>query len=272
MTELSTHAFDELWVQLEKQGMSRASLQGTKTTANKIFTHAKRKKIVSHNPVLESDLPEKEDPDRELEPDRWWSSDELGSWVRSTEEDRLHALWAVYASTGCRRGEALALRWTDLDGSRLRITKSLTATDDGPREGPPKTKSGSRELALDTRTLEALTRWRRAQAAEKLAYGPGYNDAGYLFTDPAGQPLDPRAVSRAFAATVRRTGLRPVRLHDVRHAWASAAIEKGMSVKGVSERLGHSRIEVTLNLYVHTGPEADQGIADQMGEVIWGSG
>ena len=268
MSELGASSFDRLWQKLAEGGMSRASLQGTKTTARKLFDHARRKGVVPRNPVIDSDLPRVEGPKRT----EWWSPAELGTWLRSTEGDRLGGLWALLGSTGMRRGEALALRWSDLDGSKVRVTKSRIRVADGAAEGEPKTQAGRRTIGLDARTTEALARWRKAQATEKLAFGPGYDPDGHMFTDEAGRPLDPGRVSRLFLASARRAGLRTIRLHDVRHSWASAAIEHGMGIKGVSERLGHSKVQVTLDLYVHTGPEADQSIADAMGALLWGTG
>jgi integrase len=258
--ELTPGDFDTLWRKLAADGMGKPSIQGTRTTAKKLMDYAKRKKVITTNPVEGSDVPQAE-PAKRTE---WWSKDELGTWLRSTESDRLHALWAVLGSTGCRRGEALALRWSDLDldNAKVSITKARVLTYGVVREGEPKTDSGKRVIGIDARTVDALRRWRVTQEAP----------FGHVFTDTDGEPLHPTKVWRLFKASVSRAELRLIRLHDLRHSWASAAIEAGMGVKAVSERLGHSKVETTLDLYVHTGPEADQALADKMGELLWGTG
>ncbi len=269
MSELTASSFDRLWQKLAEGGMSRSSLQGVKTTARKCFDHARRKGVVARNPVIDSDLPRVEGAKRT----EWWTPAELGAWIRSTEGDRLHGLWALLGSTGMRRGEALAVRWSDLQGSKLSISRSRVDAHGEIREEEPKTKAGKRTIGLDGRTLEGLSRWEKIQKAERLAFGvTGFNPEGHMFTDEAGQPLDPARVSRLFRASVRGGALRPIRLHDVRHSYASSCIEAGMGVKAVSERLGHANPMVTLSLYVHTSAESDQEMAEQMGELLWGTG
>lgn len=267
LSDLNAASFDRLWQQLASQGMSKASLQGTKIAAHKCLDHARRKGVVARNVVGDSDLPKVDAAERT----EWWSASELGTWVRSTRDDRLHALWAVLASTGMRRGEALALRWSDIDESKVTITKSRTRTAAGPAEGQPKTQAGKRVIGLDARTQEALARWRKVQAAEKLAFGPGYNPEGHVFVDEAGRALNPDRVSRLFRVSARQAGLRPIKLHAVRHSYASAAIAAGMAPVTLSRRLGHSKIQVTIDLYCHVSLKSDQDFADAMGEVLWGA-
>ena len=269
MSELNTPApFDRLWQQLAAQGLSKGSLVGTRTTARKAFDFARRKGLIARNPVLDSDIPKVE----RREKPGWWSSAELGAFLEATTGDRLAAMWATFATTGARRGEVLALRWEDLDGPRLAIRRNRVITDGNVYEGEPKSASGTRTIGLDPQTVKALQRHRVAQMEEKMANRSCFDDGGYLFCDEIGRPYDPPYISRLFATTVRRAGLRVLRLHDVRHSYLSSCVEQGMGIKRVSERAGHSRVETTLNLYVHTSAESDQDLADQMGKLLWGSG
>jgi integrase len=104
----------------------------------------------------------------------------------------------------------------------------------------PKTAKGRRSLALDQVTVAALREHRRRQLEERLAVGPRWEDSGVVFTWPDGRPLHPERFSRWFEQHARAAGLPRIRLHDVRHSYATAALAAGIPAKVVSERLGHA--------------------------------
>lgn len=106
--------------------------------------------------------------------------------------------------------------------------------------GDPKTAKGRRTVSLDEGTVGALREHRKRQAVERLAMGEGFTDHGLVFCHPTGGPLHPeRQLSRIFTDRVRQLGLRRIRLHDLRHTWASLALASGVHPKIVQERLGH---------------------------------
>ena len=92
------------------------------------------------------------------------------------------------------------------------------------------------------------------QAEERLAFGAGYRDHGRVFTRPGDEPLNPDAVSIQFKRRLVRLGLPPIRFHDLRHGWATMALEAGEHPKGVAEQLGHASVRVTLDTYSHVTP------------------
>ncbi len=145
--------------------------------------------------------------------------------------------------TGLRRGEVLGLRWRDVDLERatLSVAKSKTA-------------SGKRAVALDTETVAALKRWRAQQNAERLQMGADWVDTGLTFTREDGDRVRESYVSHKFGRLVRQLGLPPIRLHDLRHGWATMALQSGIHPKVVQERLGHSTIAQTLDTYSHVIP------------------
>lgn len=104
-----------------------------------------------------------------------------------------------------------------------------------------------------------LRRHRAQQASERLAVGEGYTDKGLVFADATGAPLRPDAVSKRFASRVRNAGVPAIRFHDLRHTHASRLLAAGVHPKIVQERLGHSSIAITLDIYSHVlvGLQAD---------------
>ena len=125
-------------------------------------------------------------------------------------DDRLHALWVLLATTGMRRGEALGLRWSDvdLDAGRLRVVQTIIQTRSKVTIGEPKTAQGRRPIALDKGTVAVLRDHRRRMLEERLLVGPDFDDQGLVFHQPDGSWLRPDAVSEMFLRRVRRYGLR----------------------------------------------------------------
>jgi Transcription factor WhiB/Phage integrase family len=156
-----------------------------------------------------------------------------------------------------------------------------TATDTGPdtvaveyvvHESTPKTERSRRELGLDALTVAALRSHRARQAEERLAWGPAYNATELVFTRENGEPIHPAAISGAFVRLAKDAGLPATRLHDLRHSYASAALSAGVSLKVMQERLGHSSIAITGDIYSHVSREVDQSAADRVAGVILGAG
>lgn len=182
--------------------------------------------------------------------------------------DRMHALWVLLATTGMRRGEALGLRWADLDldGGRVRVVQTITQTRGRIVVGDPKTARGRRAVALDGATITVLREHRRRMLEERLLVGSDFADNGLVFHYPDGLCLRPDAVSAAFLRRVGQYGLPRLTLHGLRHTWATLALERGIHPRVVQERLGHSTIAITLGIYSHVAPtlhdEAAQLVAD----------
>jgi integrase len=152
--------------------------------------------------------------------------------------------YLLLATTGMRRGEALGLGWqdVDLDAGRASIRQTVIAVHHAPTLGTPKTTKGRRTVVLDAGTVAALREHRKRPAAERLQMGSGWTDHGLGFCQVDGTMLHPERFSRSFGDAVRRLGLPPIRLHDLRHGWATIALSAGVHPKVVQERLGHANI------------------------------
>lgn len=167
---------------------------------------------------------------------------------------------------GLRRGEALGLSWSalDLDASRLRVARTLVDVDRGrPVWSDPKTRRGRRSIALDAGTVAALGIVRAEQEVERRAAGERYVDHDLVFARPDGSPIHPDRLARSFIEQGEGLGLPAIRLHDLRHTWATLALEAGVHPEVVSERLGHSTISITLDIYSHVSPAMQTDAAAQ---------
>lgn len=207
-------------------------------------------------------------------PMRVWSAGELRAFLEHVEADRLAALWRLAGVTGMRRGELCGLKWkyVRVDTAELSVEETLLDVKNELVNGEPKTARGHRTIPLDAGTV-ALLRWHQtAQKAERLAFGPGFNDDGYVFVDEAGEPVRPAWLTRAFTQRAKAAGLPAIRLHDLRHTSASLAVASGVPITVVSERLGHAKTSITLDVYAHAQPAQHREAADKLADVVFGNG
>jgi integrase len=188
-------------------------------------------------------------------------------------DHELFPLLRLAATTGMRRGEVLGLRWRDVDLQRgvLQVVQQRVRGADALTYGPPKTSRGRRRIDLDPATVSAPREHRRRQLEDRLAFGPGYIDADLVFARADGSPLDPDVVSRSFERLARRVGLTPIRFHDLRHTHATLALAAGIHPKVVQERLGHSSVSITLDLYSHAVPAMQADAASRIAAIVDGT-
>lgn len=199
-----------------------------------------------------------------------WDREQLLAFLDSVKDDRLFALWRLLAMTGARRGEALGLRWEDLDieAATITIRRSLGVVESKLIISDPKTKRGRRTIALDPLTLEALKAHAARQADERQEWDEAWTDSGYLFTREDGSALHPYAVSAMFRRHSRAAALPEIPLHSLRHSYATLAISSGVNPRIVSARLGHSTVALTLDIYSHVLPQADAQAASQIAALL----
>jgi integrase len=173
--------------------------------------------------------------------------------LEAIKETRIYWPTLIALSTGMRRGEILALRWKniDLDRGVLRVVESLEQTKAGLRFKAPKTEK-TRAVTLPAFAIEELRQLKRQQAKEMLSVGVRQTGHSLACAHADGQPIQPRSLTHEFAKQVKRVKDLPrVRFHDLRHSHATQLLLSGVHPKIAQERLGHSTITTTLDLYSH---------------------
>jgi integrase len=171
--------------------------------------------------------------------------------------------------TGLRRGEVLGLRWkdVDLDAGRISVRQAVVAVAYEVLTSTPKNHQ-ARVVDLDEGTVRQLRRHRERQAADRAEWGEDYRDAGLVFAKEDGSPIHPHTFSQAFERLVAKSGLPRIRLHDLRHTHASIALQAGVPVKVISERLGHESPAFTLKQYAHVIPGMQAEAASLISSVV----
>lgn len=182
--------------------------------------------------------------------------DEIPRFLEAAREHRLHALWFLAMSTGMRESELLGVRWQDIDFKQgiVRVRQEVYRVERHFICKEPKSLSSKRDLPLAEETAMALQKWRREQREEKNLAGGAWQELfeDLIFTNEMGAPLPYSHVLRKFRHIIRSVGINPeIRIHDIRHTFATILLERGVHILMVSKLLGHSSVVITLRVYGH---------------------
>ena len=204
---------------------------------------------------------------------RTLSPEEARRLLEALHGHRSEALYTLMLSTGLRRGEALGLKWDDLDleSGVLLVCRQLTREGGQLRTSDTKTLRSRRAVDLPAPLVSILRRHRADQAADRLELGPAWQETGYVFTTSIGTPFDPRNMYREFQSICISAGLGKWHPHELRHSAASLMLAQGVKLQVVSEVLGHSSIRMTADVYGHVLAPDRRAAANAMGETLWGS-
>ena len=186
-----------------------------------------------------------------------WSIQELNTFLDVARSHRLFFFFRLSAFTGARRGELLALKWSDFDGTAITISKNrLMAGNQVIEQNSTKGgTNGQRRVPLDRETIELFNVHRVNQLKERMALGENWQETGYVFVQENGLPLYPHTPSDLFKKLLNKAGLRHTRLHDQRHLHATELLRLGEPLHVVANRLGHRDAMVTATIYAHVSDQ-----------------
>lgn len=250
-------------------GLGAASVRRLQVTLHKALDAAVRKGMLAHNPADLADSPKM--PATDVTADVW-TPDQLATFIGSTRGDRLAAMWRTAAMAGLRRSELAALQWGDIDleGGRLSVRRARVVVDGRVVVKGTKTAKSRRTVDLDTGTATALREWRRVQLEERLRAGTAWEAGEWVAADELGAPLLPDWITRRFHVLAEQAGLRRITVKQLRHSHATAMLVAGESPKVVQERLGHSSISITLDVYAAVLPNMQRDAVERLAAMIEG--
>ncbi len=203
-----------------------------------------------------------------------WTAEEAKKFLDAAKQagPQPAAFYAVALDSGARKAELCGLKWEDLDLEKrtMAVVRQLVKAGPTPLFGPPK-NGKPRTIDLNDTTVELLRRHKAAQAQQRLLLGSRYRDAGLVFTRAFGEPLTMNNLGqREFRRLIQAAGVRPIKFHGLRHTCATLLLQAGTSAKVVQERLGHKRIEITLDVYTHVLPSMQQDAAAKLSKLLHG--
>lgn len=251
-----------------------SSVNDIKIQANQVFKYAVKMDIISKNPLEHVTIPKKKkdliSQPNDVDDRNYWKKNEIKKFLCITKKElslRDHTLLHLLIYTGARKGELLALTWEDIDfeAGYIRLWKTLFQANGKHLFQTPKTRNSKRLISIDTQTLSLLKKWRISQIEENLAYG---GRSGIVFTRTDGTPLRLAYLNEKLNILVKRHNLHPITIHGLRHTHASLLFEAGANIKEVQERLGHSDIQMTMNVYTHVTDTIREQTAEKFQKYI----
>lgn len=248
-------------VRMRDKGCAASTIRQTYTILRSVLDTAVRDGLVATNPAAKIQRPGV--PRVES---RALSPAEVGKLLEAAKDSRYLPILRLLVATGMRRGEALALRWPDVDltGGSLRVRGTLTRVGGELVVTPPKTERSRRTVPLSPASVALLKALRAQQATERLKAGSMWTETGHVFTTEFGTPVEPRNALRALTTAAKAAGLAGIGLHTLRHTAAAVMLEAGVPLKTVSELLGHASVAVTGDIYGHVSTEGARSGIDKL--------
>ncbi|PCF35014.1 site-specific integrase [Staphylococcus delphini] len=248
------------------------SVQTYKFYAKQVFDYAVVLKVIADNPFTHTKTPRKTE-DNDNETSLYYTSDELKKFLSFTEYKPLyHAIFRTLAFTGMRRGELLALQWQDIDfnNATISINKTWSRLEKGFTIQPPKTKKSMRVISVDSTTIDILKRWKRYQQEQSFKFGHNtMHKTQYVFTNVHNNKvLHLDYLGGIVKILCERHDFKRIKIHGFRHTHCSLLFEAGLSVQDVQDRLGHSDIQTTMNVYAHVTEKQRDNIAEKFAKYI----
>ncbi len=252
---------------LTEGGLGARSVQFTHVLLKTALKKAVGLKLINQNPAEHATVPKKEHREMSV-----WDEAQVSTFLGQTAGHLLFPLWHLLFATGLRPQEALALKWADLDGGKLRVQRALKTTLKYKvyEVGETKTRRGKRTVTLPQETLGVLKSHRSKQAAGILSKGSLYQRANdYIFADETGEHLSPVNVARQWKTAMKRSGLPLIRLYDTRHTHATVLLRACINPKVVADRLGHASVVITLDTYSHVLPDTQEEVATKLDSLLF---
>ena len=254
---LTTGRVDRVEAKGQPKGLSAKTVRNIHQILSSALKLAQEQRLILTNPAEGCALPRVEHQEMKT-----LTTVQLASFFREARESGVFELYYLELATGLRRGELLGLKWEDIDLERgdLRVRRQVSRINGEVVEAPLKTKNAYRTLPLAEDTVSVLKEQRR-----KVGNSP------WVFPSPNGGPISPDSVLHMLHRVLKRAGLPKVRFHDLRHTFATLALQNGVDVKTVSGMLGHFSAGFTLDTYAHITSAAQRQAAKTMENVLSGS-
>ena len=266
LAQLKPEHIEGFYAELMDQGLSPSTIRLYHAVLNRALGQAVRRRYLPSNPCTFVDKPRVQRTEMHV-----WTAAQAQTFLAGTRDDALYPVWLVLLTTGMRRGEVLGLRWRDidLDGAVVSISRNLGYGRDVRWElREPKTSASRRSIPIPGAVADALRQVKAAQDERKAAIGDGWDSRDFVFDRGDGLHLDPDAVTARFNQLVSTLGLPAIRLHDLRHTSATLMLKAGVHPKVAQERLGHSSVRMTLDLYSHTLEGMQRDVSDLLAETL----
>ena len=237
----------------QPKGLSAKTVRNINQVISSAMDLAVAQKIIPANPTNACALPKIEHQEMQTIP-----AEQLQAFLQEAKATGVYEMYYIELATGLRRGELLGLKWQDIDWKNgvIKVRRQVARVDGQIKEAPLKTKNSYRAVSISPQAIEVLREQKRKT-----------NDT-YVFPSPNGGPISPDSVNNMLKRVLERAGIPKVRFHDLRHTFATIALQNGVDIKTVSGMLGHFSAGFTLDTYAHVTTSAQKEAAQTMGNIL----
>ena len=252
---LSDGRFDRPEARDKPKGLSSKTVRNIHTVIHSACEKAIVERLLAVNPTKGCRLPKKERTEMKVLP-----PEKLADFFREAKETGVFELYYLDLSTGLRRGELLGLKWSDIDFEKrtLEVKRQIQRVNGVIQETAPKTNNAYRKILLSSETIEILKAYKEQQTIQ----------SEYVFPSPTGEIMEPDSARKMLKRVLQRAGSDELRFHDLRHTFATLALQNGVDVKTLSGILGHYSAGFTLDTYAHVTTQMQEEAANKMGDFL----
>lgn len=237
----------------QPKGLSAKTVRNINQVISSAMDFAVAQRIISVNPCQAVALPKVEHKEMQTIP-----AEQLQAFLAEAKASGVYEMYYIELATGLRRGELLGLKWSDIDRKNgiIKIKRQIARVESKVIEAPLKTKNSYRTVTISPQAVEVLKQ-QRAKTKDE-----------FVFPSPNGGPISPDSVNNMLKRVLERAGIPKVRFHDLRHTFATVALQNGVDIKTVSGMLGHFSAGFTLDTYAHVTTAAQKEAAQTIGNVL----
>ena len=248
---------DRIEAKKKPKGLAPKTVRNIHQMIGSAYNLAIEQKLVTRNPTQGCALPKVEHKEMKT-----LTADQLSAFFREARDSGVYELYYLDLATGLRRDELPGLKWTDIDleHNAVKVQRAISRQNGKVVEAPLKTKNAYRTLPLPADAISVLK-------IQKCKVG----NSEWVFPSPTGGPMSPDSVLHMLHRVLKRAGLPKVRFHDLRHTFATLALQNGVDIKTVSGMLGHFSAGFTLDTYAHVTTSAKREAAKTMGNILSGA-
>ena len=252
-TLLTKGRVERIEAENQPSGLSAKTVRNINQVISSALDLAVVQKIIPSNPTDACELPKVEHREMQTIPE-----EQLQAFLTEAKATGVYEMYYIELATGLRRGELLGLKWQDIDWKNgiIKVRRQIARVDGQIVEAPLKTKNSYRTVTISPQAIEVLKQ-QRAKTHDQ-----------YVFPSPNGGPISPDSVNNMLKRVLARAGIPKVRFHDLRHTFATIALQNGVDIKTVSGMLGHFSAGFTLDTYAHVTTSAQKEAAQTMGNVL----
>ncbi|MBM7571564.1 site-specific integrase [Aquibacillus albus] len=267
LNEISPFEIDSFYADKIDNGYSPAYIRQMHNVLNQSFQQAVKWRLIKNNPVQDTSPPKVRNKEKQV-----WNVDQVNHFIKVIDNHHTKIPYVLAIYTGMRRGEILGLKWSDvdLDKGKINIKRSLCfISKKGLTFKEPKTSKSKRQISISKQLIKMLMNHKEYREGLQVKFGIAYVDNDMVVSTDDGKPMDPRNLLRQFYLHMEKAKLPKLSFHDLRHTHATILMQIGENPKVVSERLGHSRVGITLDLYSHVSDDLQERAAEKFEETLF---